>query len=65
MKIKIFIDKTKETKIIESDNIKGIAKKLNLNLEEFIIVRNNELVSETVKLKDKDEIKFLSVISGG
>lgn len=59
------MDKNKETRIVESDSVKDIAKKLNLNLDEFIIVRDNELVSENVKLKDKDEIKFLSVISGG
>lgn len=65
MKIKVYIDKSKESKIVDCDSIKEIVKKLNLNLEEFIIVKNGELITENTKLKDKDEIKFLSVMSGG
>lgn len=65
MKIKIFVDKTKESKFVEAKNINEIVKKLNLNLEEFIIVKNNELITENSKLNDNDEIKFLSVMSGG
>jgi len=34
-------------------------------LEEFIITRDNELITKETKLNDQDEIKFLSVISGG
>jgi sulfur carrier protein ThiS len=63
--MKVFIDKTRETKIVEAKTIKEIVKKLNLNLEEFIIVRNGELITEDTKLNNKDEIKFLSVMSGG
>nr|MBA4405047.1 molybdopterin synthase sulfur carrier subunit [Nanoarchaeum sp.] len=65
MKIKVYIDKFKESKIVDCESIKEIIKKLNLNLEEFIIVKNGELITENTKLKDKDEIKFLSVMSGG
>jgi sulfur carrier protein ThiS len=65
MKIKVYIDKSKESKIVDCESIKEIIKKLNLNLEEFIIVKNGELITENTKLKDKDEIKFLSVMSGG
>lgn len=65
MKIKVYIDKSKESKTVEANDIKELVKKLNLNLEEFIIVKNGELITENTKLKDKDEIKFLSVMSGG
>jgi sulfur carrier protein ThiS len=65
MKIKVFDERAKKNIIIEAKSIKEISKKLNINLGEVIIVRNNELVTEDIKLKDQDEIKFLSVISGG
>ena len=65
MKIKVFDERAKKNIIIEAKSIKEISKKLNINLGEVIIIRNNELVTEDIKLKDQDEIKFLSVISGG
>ncbi len=65
MKINVYIDRNNGNEIVEASSIKEIANKLNINLEEFIIVRDNELITENTKLKDKDKIKFLSVISGG
>ena len=38
---------------------------MKVNLEEVIIIKNDELVTEESEIKDKDQIKFLSVISGG
>lgn len=47
----------------------GTAKKLlselGVNSQAVLIVKNNELVTEDEMLKDKDEIKLLSVVSGG
>ena len=65
MKVDIYIDREDRKETVEASSIKDIANKLNINLEEFIIVRDNELITENTKLKDKDKIKFLSVISGG
>ncbi len=65
MKITIIDEKNDVKKQLEISSIKEAAEKLNINLEEVIITRNNELVTEDSKLKDKDELKFLSVISGG
>ncbi len=65
MKVNVYVDKKDIKEIMDIKDIKDIVKRLNINLEEFIIVRNGELINEDAKLKDKDRIKFLSVISGG
>ena len=40
-------------------------QKLSINPETVLIVKNNELVLAEESLNEGDEIKFLSVISGG
>ncbi|MBT4334678.1 thiamine biosynthesis protein ThiS [archaeon] len=65
MKIKAYDERNKKNIELEVDSIKEAAKELKINLEEVIVVKNNELVTESAELKDNDEIKFLSVISGG
>jgi len=63
--IKAYNERTNEYKEIESKTIKELAQKLNINLNEFLVTINNEIAIEDSKLKNKDEVKFLSVISGG
>ena len=62
----IYIEATDTRKKLK---FKGTAaqllKKLKINPETALIAKNNELVTEDEKLSDKDEIKILSVISGG
>ncbi|MBT3395276.1 thiamine biosynthesis protein ThiS [archaeon] len=65
MKIKVFDEKSKQNIEIEANTIKEISEKLNIGLGEVIIVKNGELVTEKAILKDQDELKFLSVVSGG
>jgi len=62
---KVFIERENKKVNIKAKDIDEIIKKLNINKEEVIIVKNNELTSKNEKLKEKDEVKFLSVISGG
>ncbi len=38
---------------------------LKINRSTVLVVRNDELVGDTAKLGDKDDIRILSVISGG
>ncbi len=45
--------------------IKEILKKLKINPTTVIIARNNELITEDVKLNKDDVIKIIPVISGG
>ena len=63
--VKVFIERGNISKDVEASSIKEIMNKLNINREVVIIVKNNEVVTEDTKIKDNDEIKFLSVISGG
>ncbi|MEN3045037.1 MAG: MoaD/ThiS family protein [Candidatus Hydrothermales bacterium] len=63
MKVKIGND----IKIIEGENYKvyEIFKILNFNPEEYIVIRNNEVLTEDEIIKGDDEIELIRVISGG
>ncbi len=63
--VKVLIERENKKLNIKAKDIDEIIKKLSINKEEVIIVINGELTPNNVKLKDKDEVKFLSVISGG
>lgn len=65
MKLSVFLERENKQLEVEANSIKEILDKLNVNKEAVIIVINNELSTEDSKIKDKDDIKFLSVISGG
>ena len=64
--MQIFMERTQE-KLDKS--FSGLAKDLLLSLsigtEEVLIIRNGQLVTEDEELVDSDDIKLLSVISGG
>jgi sulfur carrier protein len=64
--MKVFIEKTGEHKEISfSGNGLELCKKLNVNLETVIILKNGNLITEDIVLEDNDTIELLSVISGG
>ena len=66
--ISVFIDsKNKNIKLELNSNsiVLDLLKKLDINPVTVIISRNNELILEDEKLNNNDEIKILSVISGG
>lgn len=42
-----------------------LLQQLKLNQEAFLVVRNNEVITEEEILNDKDKIELLSVVSGG
>ena len=68
MKLKVFYDRENREKTVElNDNatIKDLLKKMEINPVTVIVSRNNDVVLEDEKLKDKDDIKIISVISGG
>jgi len=45
--------------------VKELLEELGINIETVIIARNNELVTEDEQLKDSDDIRIMSVVSGG
>ena len=68
IKVNIFIDRENKNTSLELDSnslVADLFKKLNINPVAVIVSRDNELILEEEELNNKDEIKILSVISGG
>ena len=62
----IYIERTKqEEKMSFSGTVKELLDQLNIVSEEVLVLKNEELVQVDETLEDLDEIKILSVISGG
>ncbi|MBO3769667.1 MAG: MoaD/ThiS family protein [Thermoproteota archaeon] len=68
MKIKVFIQRSGETKLIdlgENSRIGDLLKSLGISPSEIVPVKNGAIVTEREILRDGDEVKLLSVVSGG
>jgi sulfur carrier protein ThiS len=64
--MKVFIEREKVHKNISfSGTCKDLLVVLSVNSEEVLIIKNNELVSLDELCDDGDDIKLLSVVSGG
>lgn len=65
--MKVFIEKDSSTINIKKTNITAseLLKELNINSSNVILVKNDEVILEDELLSEEDEIKILSVISGG
>ena len=63
--VNVFIEKENKNTKIEAKTVKELLQKLNINPETVLVTRNDELILLDEKLNKKDEIKLLSVISGG
>ena len=62
----IFIERTKEEKSLDfSGSAIDLLKQLNLTAQEVLIIRNGTLVTEDEELDSGDNIRLLSVVSGG
>ena len=64
--VKVFIEREKrdvEEKF--SGRISELLAKLHVNAETVVVVKNGEVVSEEERCGGDDELKLLSVISGG
>ena len=68
IRVSVFIDRENRNELQEincDSSVADLLKKLKINPVTVIVSRNCELILEDEKLNDKDEIKILSVISGG
>lgn len=68
LKVRIFVDRNNLDKTVELDNkstVSDLLNELKINPVTVIVSRGNELILEDEKLNNNDEIKILSVISGG
>mgnify|MGYP001610777888 FL=1 len=66
--VNVFIDRENKNTTMELDKssiVADLLKKLSINPVTVIVSRDNELILEDENLNDNDEIKILSVISGG
>lgn len=64
--MKVFIERSrKNIKIEFKGKVAALLKKLAINPETVLVTRNSVLLTEEDVIKNTDEIKVLSVISGG
>ena len=64
--MQIFIERENKNKTIRfSGTVSKLLQQLKLNPSAVLVARNSALVTENDSLKDSDEVKILSVISGG
>jgi len=68
MQVTTYIERTKEQKNILLPNtatVNDLLAKLSLNPVAVLVVRKGSVLIEDQLLRDKDELKILSVVSGG
>ena len=63
--VNVFIERENKVKKVNAGNPKEVMRILNINPETVLIVKNNELVMDEESLDDNDNLRLLSVISGG
>ncbi len=67
MKVNVFNEKSQEKLEIDfqGKTVQELLKQIKVNSETVLVVRNDEVVTLDETLQDNDQIKLLSVISGG
>lgn len=68
MRVRVFIQRHRETKTVtleENSKIEDLLRTLRISASEVIPVKNGVIVTEKEPLGEGDEIKLLSVVSGG
>ena len=64
--MKVFIEKqNKNMELKFSGTVKELLEKISVNPETILVVRDKELLTLDRDVDDKDEVRLLSVISGG
>ena len=64
--MKVYIERTKETKEIEfNGTVQELLDKLEIISETVLVVREGTIITEDEQASDEDMIKILSVVSGG
>ena len=64
--MQVFIESENRTRDLKfKGRVSELLKKLEINSETVLVSANGELVTEEEELKDEDNVKLLSVISGG
>jgi sulfur carrier protein ThiS len=63
--MKVLIERENKTVDIQAATGIELLEKLEINPTTILLVQNNNVVIPEAELQDTDEIKILSVISGG
>ncbi len=63
--MEVFIERTNTKKNIDAKDGQDLLKKLKIDPNNVLIIKNDTLVTSTTKLAKTDKIKLISVISGG
>lgn len=66
--MKIYVEKQNKHLELEADKARngaGLLERLSINPDTVILVKNGEVVLPEEDLSETDDIKILSVISGG
>tara|TARA_Y100000310_G_C19940663_1_gene472400 strand:+ start:89 stop:295 length:207 start_codon:yes stop_codon:yes gene_type:complete len=68
MLIKVFFDRENRNESLELEEgsrINNILEKFSINPVTVIVAKNGEVVTKDEKLENNDDVKILSVLSGG
>ncbi|MGQ9596406.1 MAG: MoaD/ThiS family protein [Thermoproteota archaeon] len=68
MRVKVFIQRLRETRVLDLDEnsrVEDLLKILRISPSEVVPVKNGIIVTEREAIRDMDEIRLLSVVSGG
>ncbi|MDK2849399.1 MAG: sulfur carrier protein [Candidatus Woesearchaeota archaeon] len=65
--MKVFLEKEGKYLDVEfkGKTVPDLLKQLNLNPQEVVVVKNDEIVLGDEPMSEQDDVKILSVISGG
>ncbi len=50
---------------VKNSVLSEIMNEINVNPEEFLVVRDNELITSDTKINNGDSLELLSIVSGG
>lgn len=67
MELTVFNERDNSTQKVNFSGrtVGELLKQLKINPEVVIVTRNDEVITESEKLSDKDRLELLSVVSGG
>ena len=63
--MRVYIERQAKTVEVDATTGTNLLKQLGINPAEVLLIQNDEVVLPEIELSDSDEIKILSVVSGG
>lgn len=62
----VYIERSDEHKELEfAGTVQKLLDELDINVQTVLVLKNNALVTEDEVLSDDDDIKIITVVSGG